>query len=408
MNHYDIVVIGAGKTGRLIAQELHQKKKKVALVTLNDDSATLLDRTIKAISIGSAGQVPDPHGPEHVDTFRGSPCFQSDNKVLTVGPDSIGADQFVIATGAIPFLPSIQGLEETPRHTPLSILSEAKSPSSMVILGAGPMAVCLAGHFSSLNTHVTLLTNKDQILPKEEEEIAATIRNFLEERGVQIQTQTSLIQTWTKLGKVVCVVEGGEKRNEIQAEVLVVAAGFIPNTKGFGLDTQRVYVDERGRVVVNDLLKTSAPHIWAAGGVTGPPFSLALHEHQATLLVNNMTTPFFGQTRLDNEPFPMTFPFHPPVAQLGMAEAQAKEKYKDTVVSVYKEKGLIKLIGRSKSGEILGVHILGAHAEEMILTFNLAKLAGIGFYELLDRQHYPSPTAGEAIYFAIKKWATNQ
>ena len=113
-----------------------QSEKKVAIVTLNDDSASLFERLIQTLDQGRPAADPSPHGPENVDTYRGTPCFQSEEKVLSIGQEALSAKTFIIATGAIPFIPPIQGLDETPFKTPLSLFKEPKMPASALVLSA--------------------------------------------------------------------------------------------------------------------------------------------------------------------------------------------------------------------------------------------------------------------------------
>jgi len=417
MIRYDVVVVGAGKIGRKIAKDLTELGKKVAIVTLNDDTATVFERTIQALTQGRATPDPDPHGPPDVDTYRGTPEFKSNKFVLSIGDVDLSARDFVIATGSLPKIPPIQNLAETPHHTPLSLLTEQNIPSSVLILGAGPVGVSLAQILIASGKKPLLMVRGNRILPKEEPEISEVLERHLVSSGVRVLKNAHLVQTRSLPDKKVsCVYESNEEQKEIKVEAFVLATGFAPNMAGLKLENLKPYQNGGGSLCVDDLIQTSTPHLWAAGSVTGFPSQIGFHEHQAELLVNNLTAMFFSKTRLENEPYPFTIPTNPPVARLGMSQKEAEQEYKDckTVVvpvSSFSDSssagGLVKLIGRKRSGDIVGVHIVGPHAEEMILFFNLAKRAEICLYDLLDRQHFPSPTYGDSIYHAIKKWTTS-
>ncbi|OVE76622.1 hypothetical protein BVX98_05475 [bacterium F11] len=407
MDTYEIVVIGAGRIGRKIARELSEKGKKVAIVTLNDDAASIFERTIDALHHERPLVEPDPHGPPNVNTYRGFPRFESKEKILSVGDSHLQADRFVIATGAIPAIPPVQGLDEVSYETPLSLFSQEQLPSSLVIIGGGPVAVSLACVLAKRQSSISLICANDRLLIKEEPELSKLISSYLEKQGVTMTLKAQPIQVRSNGESKVVVYEKEGTRAEVEAKSLVVATGFVGHSREFGFENQGVYINGDNRVVVNEQMETAAPHIWAAGSVTGPPFHLALSQHQADLLIHNLTSPFFFQQRMESEPFPSVISTQPPIATVGLKEEEARKKYKDTacLTTPYSdEKGLIKLVGRKRSGEILGAHIIGPHSTEMILFLNLAKRADVPFPDLLDRQHYPSPTFGEALYHAIKGW----
>jgi len=386
MNQYDVVIIGAGRIGRKIAEELKDLGKKVAIVSLNDDSATIFGRTLHTLSLDRPVGDPNPHGPDNVDTYRGRPEFIDHKKILHVGDQQLSAPRFVIATGAVPTVPAVQGLDQTSFETPLSLFSKEKFPSQPLILGGGPLGVTLAFRLAQRKISATLISNKPSLLVEEEPELIQRVQETLHDQGISVVLNAHSIQVRTiENNKQSVIYQIGEEQKEQETDSLIVATGFTGNSKGFGFEKQGVYIDGRGAVVVNDQMRTSIPHIWAAGSVTGPPFHFALEEHQANLLINNITSPFFSQTRLEREDYPITYPQHPPLARLGLGEKEAREEYKDATVlnaTLYdsyardrsgREVGLIKLIGRKRSGKILGVHVIAPNAEDIILFLNLAK-----------------------------------
>lgn len=407
MISYDLVVLGAGKTGRRIAFELAKQGLKSAIVMLNDDSATEFERTIYSLAKGEIQPPSESSGPEGVDSYRGNPEFTPQKNHLRVGDVELTAKNFVLATGSVPHIPRIQGMETTPYFTPLQTFSQGAVSKSTVVLGGGYQGVRMAEWLIARKVNVVLITNKESILPHQEAEIVQLYTSRLQKQGVQIILKSDVIQTRKEGDVIKVVLRRDDERKEVDTEQLILATGFRSNSDSFLLENQQVYRDSLGRVVVDDLMRTSAPHIWAAGSVTGPPFNLSLEAHQADMVIHNIPAPFFQKIRLDADSIPDVYPTQIPIARLGKKEDEARNNYGDAHAALWTvhNEGLIKLIGRRKSGTILGVHLMAREADQWILFFDLAMRAGISIFDLLDRRHFPVPGEGDLIFGALKNWA---
>lgn len=409
MKKFDVIVLGGGRIGRFIADHLARKQRRVGIISLPDrpedrlirHHAVLSNKKMDLVAVGDSVAVGD-----QVAQFAGASEFVSKN-VLRVGSENISAKKFVLAMGCRPEIPAIDGLSQTKYKLTEDFLACETSPKSVVVLGAGAAGVVMAQQLRDKGSSVTLVSDKPTILPSTEKEIADEMTGILGTSGVTIETGASVVSTRSTSDRSVSVaIEQNGIKKEIAAEELVLCAGLKPNTSGFGLDKMSVYVDEKGHMPTNEEMRTSAPWVWAAGSVSGPPFHLSLETAQAEVAAHNVTAPIFDRFKMDLDPLPVGVSSHPPIATIGMGETEAREKRKDVRVCLYRAAPgeLIKIIGRRKSGLLLGAHIMAPHAEEMILFFDLVIRAGISLVELTTPQHFVGFSAGEMIHRAIKTW----
>ena len=407
MSRFDVIVIGAGRTGRTIAREVAARGRRVALVSLNDDPGSVFRRTVETVATGALSPLLPPASLDNVETFRGDAVFETEGPVLSVAGERLSARRYVIATGARPILPAVNGLREAKADTPLSLYERPRLPSSVVVLGGGPIGTALSGRLAAQGVRVTLLMTRDRLLPAFDPEIAAVAARALAERGVSVVTGAAVRQMRRNGDGSVSVGYGlSDSGHEITAESAALCAGFEANSRGFGFERQGVYVDAQGRIVTDDRMRTPAPHIFAAGSVTGPPFQIALAAGQADLAVNNITSPFFAQMRADPDPAVDVAPGPVPLARFGLSEEESA-RTRDAVAAVYASPAgaVFKIVGRRRSGDILGAQAAGEGAAAAALYLNLAMRAGVSLFELLDRQFYPALTPAEAIGEAIDRWA---
>jgi|GEM_PF-4493966 len=381
--HFDVVIIGQTSATKSLVSGLTEKGKKVALISLPDGSDILYERLIHYL-YGSKEESIQDFESIRAEKITALPEFDSQKGVLLVNGQSWHAKDFVLGMGAIPFIPNSFASQKLPFETPQSLLMKRKFPSSAVILGGGPIGVSLAHVLIDKRCETTLVCQSNRLLPKIEPELAQFLNEKLQEKGCRIVFNTE---------------------QPPKSEVLILATGMRGHTQGFGLEKQGVYLNEKKKVVVNDQMQTSNSRIWALGPLTHYPPNLAFEAHQAIMIANNVTSPFFSQMRLENEPFPKIYPTHPRLATLGLREDEAKQKFGNVKTSVHAiEGGMIKLVARKRSGQIVGVHICAPTASEMILFFNLAMRSGLTIFDLLDRHHFPSPSYAQAIYQCLTRW----
>ncbi|MCB4757288.1 MAG: FAD-dependent oxidoreductase [Elusimicrobia bacterium] len=406
MKTYDVIVIGAGRIGGLISEELSLKNLAVLLIKLPGESEDRLRHHLTILTGHKTNASPEPSSRPGIDLKEG-PCTFLSKTIVRVNNEEIAGKRFVLAMGVKPFVPAIPGVREAGLTKATDILKENRGPGKAILIGGGPTGVLLSQKLLKENRDVTLVTRNAVLLSTWEPDISSWMATSLKSQGAHLITEADITHIKrTGASTMALRYKKEKKEEELSADEILLCTGFLPNTEGFQLENARVYINKEGRIVTEEEMRTSAPHVWAAGSVTGPPFHLALEDHQARLVVHNMTNPFFARLKMDFDPIPMTLPTDPPLASLGVGEKEACKIFKDVKVERLEfDGGLIKIIGRRKSGLLIGAHICSPHAQELILYFDLVLRAGIPLAELVDRHHFPAFSICEMIYEGIKRWA---
>ena len=318
----------------------------------------------------------------------------------------------VIATGSrVKGLPQI-GLEINKTNVLSSdealILDHA--PKTIAVIGAGAVGCEFADVFHSFGSKVTLLEVMPRILPVEDEDCSAELAKSFKKRGIEVVTGAKL--GTAKVGKkeVTIPVEAGGEKKEMSFEVVLVAAGRAPNVEIVGLKEAGVQLTERGFIKVNEKLETTAKGIYAVGDVAGPP--MLAHKgqregHVVADLIAGHKTHLVNYGNIPNATY-----CHPEVASIGLTEAQCKEKGLKYKVGKFpfsangrartsgETEGFVKVIREEKHGEILGAHIIGAHATELIHEFAVARENEFTVEEI-DLTIHAHPTLSEGIAEAV-------
>lgn len=383
MKRYDAILIGAGAAARRIAGRLTEEGKKALIIALPGNPEDFLRNRVRALS---PSPLLDPAPTTAVDTVtvKQTPRF-IDETHLEVDGTALEAARFVIASGAKPFVPAMAGLTVGAVVWPEEALTE--DIESAVVVGAGPIGVLTAQRLAGKDARVRLLSNKNQILPRLDVDVAAFVQRALDKSGVR-----------TELNASAFTAEPGER--------IVLAAGFRPNTDGLDLKKAGVFTNERGAVVVEERMRSSSSRVYAVGAAAAGPVNLALEMSQADIAADNLLAPFFVQHRLDADVFPATVSTVPPVAHIGLTEEAARAETKH-VLSVTSEAdgGVLKIIGQKRSGEILGAHFAAPGAEELIIYVDLMMRAGITVHDVLENHHYPLPGPAAYLHNAFKTWS---
>jgi dihydrolipoamide dehydrogenase len=316
------------------------------------------------------------------------------------------APNILIATGGHPqSLPGVEIDGESilsSRHA----LDLAKRPGSMVVVGAGAIGVELAYFFNTFGTEVTVLEAEAQVLPREDEEIAALLARSLGEQGVRLRTGVEVAKVRTrKSGGVSVAVEGGDGDDEISAEKLLMAVGVSGNTTGLGLEAVGLRLG-RGGIAVDRRMETSARGIYAAGDVIGAPQLAHAAAAEAVVAVESMVGREPGQ--IEGEGIPSCIYCQPQVAGVGLTEKRAREAGYDVrvgrfpfrasgkAVAAGETEGLVKLVFDSRYGDLLGGAVIGSEATELIAEIGLARRLEATYEDLAHTVH-AHPTLSEAV-----------
>ena len=332
----------------------------------------------------------------------GSPDFYDEHAIRLNGK-TYSAKNWVIATGSSPGIPPIKGLDKTPYLTHKEIFSLDHLPKSMIVLGAGPIAMEMAQSFSRLGTQVFVIQRSGQVLSKEDRDMADGVMNVLSAEGVVFHLNASIMGVRDEGSlKEVLIKDGNGKEISLRAEKILAAMGRRPNLEGLGLEDMGVEFDKKG-LKADDRLRTSQKHIYAAGDVTGVYQFTHAAGYEGGIVLSNAI--FHFPRKADYTFLPWCTYTDPELAGIGMNEKAARaagikyfvweEAFKDNDRSLAEgEKvGKIKMILDEKENP-LGVQILGPRAGELLNEW-VAVLNGKVKLSTLASSVHPYPTLGE-------------
>jgi len=366
------------------------------------DSSQVMTHVRKIISKVYDGEKPEHFREMGIEVFLGETEFINRNQIR-VGEEVVTGKKFLIATGSSPFVPTIPGLEEIDYLTNETLFYIETLPKSMIILGGGPIGTEMAFALNRLGVDVTVVEIRDRILSREDPELTDILSQRLQEEGVKILTRAKAIRFAREDKGVALTVQDADGDSRIlRAESVLIAVGRRPNVNGLKLENAGVEFSPSG-IKVDTTLKTSSPNIYAAGDVAGPyQFSHAA-EYQATIATMNAVLPIPIKKKVNYDNMVWATFTDPELARGGLTEAEAREKYGDSI-RVYRheyrhvdraktdvsEIGLSKYI-IDKKGKLLGIHILGARASDLLHEAQLAKTLGVPFSKIQSMIHiYPS------------------
>ena len=446
---YNVVVVGAGTAGLVTAAGTAGLGGRVALVERNlmggdclnfgcvpskalISSARLVQRIRESEKWGLDQSEPQfvfekvfermrarrakiaPHDSQErfeslgVDVFHGEARFVSPHEVEVNG-QRLRARNFVIATGSRAVVPKIKGIDSVPYFTNETIFDELKrKPENMIVLGGGPIGCELAQTFRRLGVDVTIFQRGDQLLPREDRDVAEFVERRLINEGVRVIKNADARSVATsETGKVALQLLDRQSGQLVEptffADALLVAAGRTPNLRSLDLKSVGIDITERG-VRVNDYLQTSQRHIYAVGDVIGPFLFTHMADAQGRVAVRNILVPFqFLRQKMDYSVVPWCTYVDPEVAHVGLGEKEAKGQNidydlfvvpledVDRAVVESEDAGFAKILTGKGSDKILGATIIAPHAGDLLHEFMLAMKARIGLGTIASTIHaYPT------------------
>lgn len=452
---YDLIVIGGGSAGLVAASAGAQLNAKVALVEkhlLGGDclhygcvpSKSLIHAAQVAYSVKTAEHfgiyTSAPtidlvkalgHVKSVVDTIQvhdSAERFEKlgvevifgagqfiDGKTFEVNGRKLQARAFLIATGSRPAIPPVEGLREAGFLTNEQIFSIQSRPDSLAVIGAGPIGCELGQALSRLGSEVTLLSSREVIMPKEDPEAAKVVQAQLQAEGVRILPNTR--------AQKVTVVEGKKHiftgQETLVVDEILVSTGRRPNVESLNLEAAGVSYDDKG-IKVDEKLRTSNSHIYAAGDVIGGyQFTHVAGYEAGVAMQNALIAPL---KKADYRVIPWATFTNPELARVGLTEKQARDRYGDDIYILRQNfdgvdralaeaagYGFAKFITRG-NGEILGAHIVGPHAGELIAEVVLAMSQNLKVGALQCIHVYPTLSevnAKAALQLTKQKYAKN-
>jgi dihydrolipoamide dehydrogenase len=449
--NFDVVVIGAGPAGYVAAIRAAQLKQKVAIVDkqwlggvcLNvgcipsksllrnaEIAHTLRERgkefgftmdNLKldyGVAVKRSRQNSDRltkgvgflMKKNNIPVFMGDAKFKSKDIIAVTDKDGkvteLKAKNIIVATGASAAVPAVWKVDGQKVVTYLEAILQEKLPKSVVIIGSGAIGVEFATVWSSYGVEVTVVEMLPRIVPLEDEEISKELDKEFKKRSIKVMAghKVESVEA-TKTGvKVKISAEG--KESTLEADQALVAIGFRPNSKGFGLEEIGVKISDRGFVEINDKMQTNIPNIWAVGDVTGKLMLAHVGSAMGIICAENIAG--HDTTTLNYEMMPRATYCQPQVASFGYTEAQAREKGYNIKVGRFPFQangkalgmgdyaGFVKIIMDEKYGEILGAHMIGPEVTELLPELTLAQMMELTPHEIARNVH-AHPTLSETL-----------
>lgn len=442
---YDAVVIGFGKGGKTIAGALGAAGRKVAMIEKSNkmyggtcinvgciptkslvhsarDAAagcvekseayhSAMDRKTALIGKLREKNYQKLNQNPNISVVDGEARFVSPHvvEVKTAGGRiEISAEQFFINTGSVPFIPPIRGLEGNPFVYISETMLELKElPEHLVIIGGGYIGVEFASIYADFGSKITILQDGPVFLPREDQEIAQAVRENLSRRGVEVLTETKVVEVRAKEAHAEVVIIRGEEETVLSAEAVLVATGRRPNTSELNLEAAGVQVDGRGGIVTDNTRTTTAPHIYAMGDVVGGlQFTyISLDDYR---IVRSKVLGDGSYTLDKRGAVPYSVFLNPPFSRVGMSEKEAVAAGYEVKLAklpaaaipkaqvLEQPEGLLKAVIDAETGKILGAHLFCEESHELINLVKIAMDAGL-HYTALKNMIFTHPTMGEAL-----------
>ena len=449
MEKYDAVIIGFGKGGKTLAGFLAGKGQNVALIEKSDKmyggtcinvgcipSKKLVNST-KVLKDKGLSSIEDKEkfytesienkntligalrgknyemlaSKENITVYDGTGSFVSKNVVNVENNGEnvqIEGEKIFINTGAATIIPNIKGLKESNYvYTSASIMELKELPKKLTIIGAGYIGLEFASMYSEFGSEVTVIDMGDRLMPREDEEIAERVKAILEAKGIKFLLKSKIEEISDRNDKGYVKISGENGESKVESDAILVAIGRKPNTEGLNLEAAGVKTDERGAVVVDETLKTTADNIWAMGDVKGGLQFTYISLDDFRIIRDNV----YGngsRTINDRNVIPYSVFINPPLSRVGMTEKEAVEKGYEVktgrleAMAIPKGKiegvtdGLLKTVVDAKTDKILGCTLLCNTSHEMINVV-AAAIKAEQKYTFLKDMIFTHPTMSEAL-----------
>lgn len=390
------------------AKELHHVRKYVPEYTVN--TRDVLQEVREIIEEVYAGESPEVLTKAGIEFIQGKAEF-IDPFTVTVNNQQIKAKKVIIATGSKPAIPPIEGLQDIPYLTNENLFLQEKLPSSLVILGGGPIGVEMAQAIHRLGVDVTLIEKGEQLLSNDEPDIVELLTQRLITEGVKIYTNTAAKSVKAENGQITVVVDKEGASFELKAEKILVALGRQANLEGFGLEQTGIQYDKK-KIKVNDHMETTIKGIYAIGDVVGPYQLSHMANAQGITAAQDAILPI--RRKMNYRHVTWCTYTDPEIGRSGLSEKEARAEFGDSI-RVYEHSyqeldraktqsenlGKVKLV-LDKKGKILGATVLGDRAGEIISHIQTLKTLDINMGKMSSVIH-PYPTYSEILVKLGKK-----
>ncbi|MGR1198276.1 FAD-dependent oxidoreductase [Aeromonas hydrophila] len=382
------------------------------------DFAAVMERVTRVI------KEVEPHDSVARYEGLGVECIQGEAKLVSpweveVNGQRLASRHIVLATGARPLVPTLPGLEQVPWLTSDTLWQLRSAPRQLLVLGGGPIGCELAQSFALLGVPVTLVELSDQLLPREEREVAELLAEQLARDGVRVLTgwraeRADYLPAASDL-PIRLQLRRGDETQTVAGDQLLLALGRVANASGFGLEALGVELTPRGTVAVDGFLATNYPSILAVGDVAGPYQLTHAAAHQGWYAAINALFSPFKRFRADYRVMPAAIYTTPEIARVGLNQKEARAQgipfeltrfelaELDRAIADGERQGFIEVLTVPGKDQILGATLVGTHAGERIAEFVLAMRHRLGLGKILATIH-AYPTLMEGNKYLAGEW----
>ncbi|MFP4437713.1 MAG: mercuric reductase [Chloroflexaceae bacterium] len=457
---YDAIVIGAGQAGGPLSTALARAGRKTAIIErehvggtcvnegctptktmvagarvaylarrgadygvntgpITVDMAQVRQRKRDIVTSFRNGSQSKIEGVDGVDLLLGEAGFTGP-KALQVRlndgtTQQLTADNIFINVGARPNSPPIKGLERVPYLDSTSIMELDRVPEHLLILGGGYIGVEFGQMFRRFGSQVTIVQRSDQLLTREDPDVAEEIANILREDGIEVLLETNAVQVeQNATGGIDFTLRGPEGESTLSGSHLLISIGRQPNTDLLNLEAAGVKTDKRGLIQVNERLETNVPGIYALGDVKGGPAFTHISYDDFRIIRTNLLEG--GDATITDRLVPYTVFMDPQLGRIGLSETEARQQgrnirvarmpmaYVARALEVDESRGLMKAVVDADTEQILGCAILGLEGGEIASLVQVAMMGKLPYTALRDGI-FSHPTLAESMNSLFESWA---
>lgn len=439
MKHYDAIIIGSGQGGTPLSKKLAAQGWKTALIEkqavggtcvnvgctptktmiasakaayavmqaskygvettgYNINIQTILDRKNKVVESFRRGAQKGIESTDNLDLIFGTASFVDDKKLKVIlnggGEEELSADKIFIDVGTRPTVPEIEGLQDAGYLTSTTLMELPHVPEHLLIIGGGYIGLEFGQMYRRFGSKVTIIENNDRFLSREDKDIAEQVLKFLQAEEIEILTNTQVIRVNKNADVINVTIKVGDEEKIIKCTHILVSAGRTTNTDTLNLKTTSIKTNERGYIISNDKLETSAKDVYVIGDVKGGPEFTHIAYNDYIVLYNNLVNG--KDENISNRMVPYTIFTDPQLGRVGITEEEARKKELNIkVASLPMEhvaraiengdtRGIMKAIVNADTGGILGVAIVGQEGGEIMTVLQMAMIGGVTWQQIKD------------------------
>jgi pyruvate/2-oxoglutarate dehydrogenase complex dihydrolipoamide dehydrogenase (E3) component len=336
------------------------------------------------------------------------------------GERTLTAGRVFVNVGTHATIPDTPGLREARPLTHIEALDLERRPEHLIVLGGGYVGLELGQALRRLGSRVTLVSRDSQLAPREDADVAQAVLQLFRDEGIDVLLATHVVRVDGLSGsRVRLQLKNADGTSALDGTDILVALGRTPNTTGIGLDSAGIDLTEKGHIRVNDRLETTAPNVWAMGECAGSPYFTHVSEDDSAIIHANLNG---GRRTTKDRLVPYCVFIDPELARVGLNESEARERgiaYRLASVpvdsgwrpwTISEKRGFMKTLIDAGSDRILGFTAFGPEAGELMGTVQLAMLAGVPYTLLRDTMFaHPTMTEGlKALFMAVPRQMENR